>query len=95
MVRFNPLYAAYMPCRVSLVEDTDHKLWLTMINLDFLIENVPLPEDLRTIAININAQNVVCIHIDVTNINIGIANIRVLSISTRNQECPINQHRQK
>ena len=56
MVRFNPLYAAYMPCRVALVEDTDNKLWLTMINLDFLIENVPLPEDLRTIAININGK---------------------------------------
>ncbi len=27
-----------------------------MINLDFLIENVPLPEDLRTIAININGK---------------------------------------
>ncbi len=56
MVRFNPLYAAYMPCRVALVEDADNKLWLTMINLDFLIENVPLPEDLRTIAININGK---------------------------------------
>ncbi len=56
LVQFNPLYAAYMPCRVALVEDGDKKLWLTMINLDFLIENVPLPEDLRTIAININGK---------------------------------------
>ena len=56
MVQYNPLYAAYMPCRVALVEDGDKKLWLTMINLDFLIENVPLPQDLRTIAININGK---------------------------------------
>lgn len=56
MVQFNPLYAAYMPCRVALVEDSDKKLWVTMINLDFLIENTPLPEDLRTIAININGK---------------------------------------
>jgi len=56
MVQFNPLYAAYMPCRIALVEDSDKKLWVTMINLDFLIENVPLPEDLRAIAININGK---------------------------------------
>ncbi len=56
MVAFNPLYAAYMPCRIALVEDSDKKLWVTMINLDFLIENVPLPQDLRTIAININGK---------------------------------------
>lgn len=56
MVQFNPLYAAYMPCRVALVEDSDKKLWLTMINLDFLIDNVPLPQELRTIAININGK---------------------------------------
>ncbi len=56
MVQFNPLYAAYMPCRVALVSDSDNKLWLTMINLDFLIENAPLPAELRTIAININGK---------------------------------------
>lgn len=56
MVAFNPLYAAYMPCRIALVEDSSNKLWLTMINLDFLIENVPLPQELRTIAININGK---------------------------------------
>jgi uncharacterized protein (DUF302 family) len=56
MVQFNPLYAAYMPCRVALVSDSDNKLWLTMINLDFLIENTPLPQELRTIAININGK---------------------------------------
>lgn len=56
MVAYNPLYAAYMPCRIALVEDSDKKLWVTMINLDFLIENVPLPQDLRTIAININGK---------------------------------------
>jgi len=56
MVKFNPLYAAYMPCRIALVEDADEKMWVTMINLDFLIENIPLPDDLRTIAININGK---------------------------------------
>lgn len=56
MVQHNPLYAAYMPCRIALVEDADKKVWVTMINLDFLIENTPLPEDLRTIAININGK---------------------------------------
>jgi cytochrome c553/uncharacterized protein (DUF302 family) len=56
MVQFNPLYAAYMPCRIALVEDAENKLWVTMLNLDFLIENTPLPQDLRSIAININGK---------------------------------------
>jgi uncharacterized protein (DUF302 family) len=54
MVKFNPIFAAYMPCRIALVEDQDGKLWLMMLNLDMLINNTPLPDDLRTIAENVN-----------------------------------------
>ncbi len=56
MVEFNTVYAAYMPCRIALVEDTKGRLWLQMINLDMIIDKYVLPEDLRRIAVTINAQ---------------------------------------
>jgi len=56
MVEFNPIYAAYMPCRIALVEDKDGVDWLLTLNLDMLISKVQLPDDLRKIAITINAQ---------------------------------------
>lgn len=56
MVQFNTLYAAFMPCRIALVEDQKGRLWLQMINLDMIIDKYPLPEDLRKIAVTINSQ---------------------------------------
>ena len=56
MVEFNTIYAAFMPCRIALVEDKNGHLWLQMINLDMIIDKYPLPEELRKIAITINAQ---------------------------------------
>jgi len=54
MVMKNPLYAAYMPCRISLVEDTNGRPWLFMLNLDMLIDNSSLAPDLQAIATRIN-----------------------------------------
>jgi len=54
MVKFNPIFAAYMPCRIALVEDQDGKTWLMMLNLDMLINNSPLTPELRTIAERVN-----------------------------------------
>jgi len=54
MVAFNPIYAAYMPCRIALVEDEAHKFWLLTLNLDILINKVALPDDLRRIATSVN-----------------------------------------
>ncbi len=54
MVEFNPIFAAYMPCRIALVEDSNGKVWLMMINLDMLINNTDLPPQLKTIAMRIN-----------------------------------------
>jgi uncharacterized protein (DUF302 family) len=55
MVKFNPLFAAYMPCRIALAEDQEGKHILMMMNLDMLINNTPLPPELRKIAERINA----------------------------------------
>jgi uncharacterized protein (DUF302 family) len=54
MVQFNPIYAAYMPCRIALVEDSEGKVWLEMLNLDMIISAIPLPPELQAIAINVN-----------------------------------------
>lgn len=54
MVKFNPIFAAYMPCRIALVEDSDGTVWLMMLNLDMLINNTPLPPDLKAIAQRVN-----------------------------------------
>lgn len=55
MVQHNPVFAAYMPCRIALVEDSDGQIWLMMIDLNMLIDNAELPPDLKTIAERINS----------------------------------------
>ncbi|MGD2117810.1 MAG: c-type cytochrome [Chromatiales bacterium] len=54
MVIANPIFASYMPCRISMVEDQDGKMWLMMLNLDMLIENKLLPPDVVETAIRVN-----------------------------------------
>lgn len=56
MVKYNTIFAAYMPCRIALVEDSDKKLWLEMLNLDMVINSVALPPDLNRIAIETNGK---------------------------------------
>lgn len=56
MVQHNPIFAAYMPCRIALVEDGEGKFWLMMINLDMLINNTELPPKLNKIANEINSK---------------------------------------
>lgn len=54
MVSYNPIFAAYMPCRIALVEEPDGTTWLMMINLDMLINNAELPPELKAMATKIN-----------------------------------------
>jgi len=54
LVKHNPIFAAYMPCRIALVEDQDGQLWVMMMNLDMLINNTPLPDELKEIAVGVN-----------------------------------------
>ncbi|MCU7844488.1 MAG: DUF302 domain-containing protein [Candidatus Thiodiazotropha sp. (ex Monitilora ramsayi)] len=54
MILHDPIYAAYMPCRIAMVEDKDGKLWLMMLNLDMLINSALLPPELTEIAIRVN-----------------------------------------
>jgi uncharacterized protein (DUF302 family) len=54
MIMYDPIYAAYMPCRIAMVEDKDGQLWLMMLNLDMLINSQLLPPELTEIAIRVN-----------------------------------------
>ncbi|MEW8293013.1 MAG: DUF302 domain-containing protein [Candidatus Thiodiazotropha sp.] len=54
MILHDPIYAAYMPCRIAMVEDKKGKLWLMMLNLDMLINSELLPPELTEIAIRVN-----------------------------------------
>jgi len=56
MVSFNPVFAAYMPCRIALVEDEQGKNWLMMLNLDMLINSTPLPDEVRKIAVKVSTN---------------------------------------
>lgn len=47
MVEANIDFAAYLPCRIALVEDKDGKGWLVMANLDPLIASPALNAKLR------------------------------------------------
>lgn len=56
MADFNVVYAAYMPCRIAMVEDVNGRFWLVTLNLDMLIENTVLPDDIYTLAIKTNSN---------------------------------------
>jgi uncharacterized protein (DUF302 family) len=54
MLKYNNAYSAFMPCVISIVEDTDGKLWLYAMNMDFLIHGAKeLPPDLKRDALRV------------------------------------------
>jgi cytochrome c553/uncharacterized protein (DUF302 family) len=56
MVMADPVFSSYMPCRISMVEDGDGKLWLMMLNLDMLINSKLLPAEVIETATRVNQQ---------------------------------------
>jgi len=47
MIDFDMAFAAFMPCRITLVEDKAGKGWLVMMNPEFFLTMVTLPEALK------------------------------------------------
>ena len=47
MVEANIHFAAYLPCRISLVEDEKGKGWLIMMNLDIMLNSATLGKELK------------------------------------------------
>lgn len=47
MVEANMNFAAYLPCRIALVEDEKGHGWLVMMNLDMMLQGATLTKDLK------------------------------------------------
>lgn len=47
MVEANINFAAYLPCRIALVEDNKGKGWLVMMNLDMMLQGATLTDELK------------------------------------------------
>lgn len=48
MLQYSDAYAAYLPCRISVVEDKSGSLWIYTLNMDPMIYGgVPLPPALK------------------------------------------------
>ncbi len=54
MLDYHDAFSAYLPCRISLVEDKQGKLLLIALNMDLMIHGgMPLPSDLKTVALQV------------------------------------------
>ena len=54
MIEHDPAFSAYLPCRVTLLQDKDNKLWLYTLNMDFMIHGgKPLPPALLDEAVQV------------------------------------------
>lgn len=54
MLDFNDAFSAYLPCRVTLIEDLTGQLWLYTLNMDMMIYGgKPLPPDLKETALGV------------------------------------------
>jgi uncharacterized protein (DUF302 family) len=47
MVEYDLNFAAYLPCRITLVEDAKGQAWLVMMNLDMFLGDPSLTPDLK------------------------------------------------
>lgn len=46
MLQFNTDFAAYLPCRIALIEDSEGKAWLVTLDLGKIIPGANLPPEL-------------------------------------------------
>ena len=54
MLDYSDAYSAYLPCRITLLEDKEGKLWLMTLNMDMMIYGgEPLPPKLKEEAIKV------------------------------------------
>jgi len=54
MFDYSVAFSAYLPCRISLIEDPDGKLWIYTLNMDMMIHGgIPLPDELKAEAIQV------------------------------------------
>ena len=63
MLDYNDAFSSYLPCRITLIEDKEGRLWLYTLNMDGMIYGGrPLPAELKE-----EAENVKEIILDIMN----------------------------
>jgi len=63
MLDYNDAFSSYLPCRITLMEDKEGKLWLYTLNMDGMIYGGrPLPTELKQ-----EAENIKEIILDIMN----------------------------
>lgn len=56
MLDFSDAFSAYLPCRITLLQDSDGQYWLYTLNMDLMIHGGnELPPDLKEEAVNVRA----------------------------------------
>jgi hypothetical protein len=54
MIEYDPAFSAYLPCRVTLLQEPDGTLWLYTLNMDLMIHGgKPLPPALFEEAVQV------------------------------------------
>lgn len=53
MISENIDFSAYLPCRITLIEDQDGKPWLVTLDLDKVIQMADLPPSLKELAVKV------------------------------------------
>ncbi len=53
MVEANIHFAAYLPCRIAVVEDETGQGWLVMMNLDMMLNGATLTDELKAEAMKV------------------------------------------
>lgn len=56
MMDYSDAFSAYLPCRITMLEDKQGQLWLISLNMDMMIYGgSPLPKDLKDEAIKVKS----------------------------------------
>ena len=50
MVQHNLMFAAFLPCRIAVVQDAQGEIWLVTMNIDQVLGNIQLPNELQPLA---------------------------------------------
>jgi uncharacterized protein (DUF302 family) len=53
MLTYDIDFAAYLPCRIALIQDKDGKAWLITLDLDKVIKGTNLPPELMKLAVKV------------------------------------------
>ena len=57
MLDYSDAYSAFLPCRITLLEDKNGKFWLTALNMDMMIYGgESLPPELKAEALQVKEQ---------------------------------------